>query len=133
VPLHVRKARKCRAIISHAGAKSAQCCLKTVIGNLSDFERGEIGLDLFRKACEFGLEGPQLFEIHEIGPVKEALMFERIPYDKLNARQKEDYNFHQVAARLAEYGYNSLRLNDDWLGADLSPITQGATQAGPRV
>jgi len=24
---------------------------------LSDFERGEIGPDLFRKACEFGLEG----------------------------------------------------------------------------
>jgi ATP-dependent DNA ligase len=57
VPLHVRKARKCRAIISHAGAKSALCCLKTVIGDLSDFERGEIGPDLFRKACEFGLEG----------------------------------------------------------------------------
>jgi hypothetical protein len=28
-------------------------------------------------------------------------MFERISYDKLNPRQKEDYNFHQVAARLA--------------------------------
>jgi ATP-dependent DNA ligase len=24
---------------------------------VSDFERGEIGPDLFRKACEFGLEG----------------------------------------------------------------------------
>jgi bifunctional non-homologous end joining protein LigD len=24
---------------------------------LSDFEQGEIGLDLFRKACEFGFEG----------------------------------------------------------------------------
>ena len=24
---------------------------------LSDFEQGEIGPDLFRKACEFGLEG----------------------------------------------------------------------------
>ena len=25
---------------------------------MSPFERGEIGPDLFRKACEFGLEGP---------------------------------------------------------------------------
>ena len=25
---------------------------------VSEFEQGEIGPDLFRKACEFGLEGP---------------------------------------------------------------------------
>ncbi len=45
-------------------------------------------------------------------------MFEKIPYADLNSRQKENYNFHKVAARLAEYGFNCLRLTDDWQGAD---------------
>lgn len=45
-------------------------------------------------------------------------MFERVPYKSLNAKQQENYNFHKVAARLADYGFNSLRLTDDWQGAD---------------
>jgi hypothetical protein len=45
-------------------------------------------------------------------------MFEKIPYANLNSRQKENYNFHKVAARLADYGFNALRLTDDWEGAD---------------
>lgn len=45
-------------------------------------------------------------------------MFEKVPYSELNSRQKENYNFHQVAARLADYGFNCLRLTDDWQGAD---------------
>lgn len=45
-------------------------------------------------------------------------MFERISYPNLNARQKENYNFQKVAGELADYGYNCLRLNDDWQGAD---------------
>lgn len=45
-------------------------------------------------------------------------MFERIPYARLNSRQKENFNFHKFAARLAEYGFNCLRLTDDWQGAD---------------
>jgi hypothetical protein len=45
-------------------------------------------------------------------------MFERVRYEDLNDRQKENYNFHKVAAVLADYGFNSLRLNDDWEGAD---------------
>ena len=44
--------------------------------------------------------------------------FERVEYASLNARQQENYNFHKLAARLADYGFNSLRLNDDWQGAD---------------
>ncbi len=44
--------------------------------------------------------------------------FAPVPYASLNARQQENYNFHQVAARLAGYGYNSLRLTDDFEGAD---------------
>jgi len=44
--------------------------------------------------------------------------FVPIKYADLNSRQKENYNFHLVAARLAEYGYNSMRVTDDWQGAD---------------
>ncbi|WP_192358013.1 hypothetical protein [Mesorhizobium mediterraneum] len=49
-------------------------------------------------------------------------MFQRISYERLNARQKENYNFQKVAARLADYGYNCLRLNDDWHGADFLAV-----------
>lgn len=45
-------------------------------------------------------------------------MFERVAYGDLNSRQQENYNFQKVAARLADYGYNCLRLSDDWQGAD---------------
>lgn len=42
----------------------------------------------------------------------------KVPYDTLNSRQKENYNFHKVAAILADYGFTSIRLSDDWQGAD---------------
>ena len=48
----------------------------------------------------------------------EPLVLNKIVYKELNSRQQETYNFHRVAARLAEYGYNSILLSDDWLGAD---------------
>jgi hypothetical protein len=48
----------------------------------------------------------------------EPLALEKAVYKDLNSRQKETYNFHRVAGRLAEYGYNSILLSDDWLGAD---------------
>lgn len=41
-----------------------------------------------------------------------------IPYKSLNARQKENYNFLKVSAVLADYGFMTLRLTDDWQGAD---------------
>lgn len=44
--------------------------------------------------------------------------FVPVVYADLNSRQKENYNFHRVAACLAEYGYNSMRVTDDWQGAD---------------
>lgn len=46
------------------------------------------------------------------------MMFTRVRYNDLNSRQKENYNFQKVAARLADYGFNCLRLTDDWQGAD---------------
>ncbi len=46
------------------------------------------------------------------------MSFTPVPYALLNSRQKENFNFHKVAARLADYGFHSLRLTDDWQGAD---------------
>jgi hypothetical protein len=45
-------------------------------------------------------------------------VFSRITYAQLNSRQKENYNFQKIAAHLADYGFNCLRLSDDWQGAD---------------
>jgi hypothetical protein len=45
-------------------------------------------------------------------------MLEKIIYSELNAKQKEIYNFQKVAALLADYGFNSIKLADDWAGAD---------------
>lgn len=45
-------------------------------------------------------------------------MFKKIQYNHLNAKQKENYNFHKIASVLADYGYNCMWLNDDWQGAD---------------
>lgn len=45
-------------------------------------------------------------------------MFHRVEYKNLNSRQKENYNFQKIAAELADYGFNCMRLNDDWQGAD---------------
>jgi hypothetical protein len=43
---------------------------------------------------------------------------DKVNYKDLNARQKENRNFHKLAGRLADYGYNCIRLSDDWMGAD---------------
>ena len=45
-------------------------------------------------------------------------MLNKISYEQLNSRQKENYNFQKVAAHLADYGFNCMWLNDDWQGAD---------------
>ncbi len=50
------------------------------------------------------------------------MVFNKIEYNQLNSKQKENYNFHKVASALAEYGYNSMRLNDDWQGADFISV-----------
>jgi hypothetical protein len=40
------------------------------------------------------------------------------PYEKLNSRQKEGYNFQKVSAVLAEFGFVTIRLTNDWNSAD---------------
>lgn len=42
----------------------------------------------------------------------------KIVYEQLNARQKEIYNFQKVSSVLADYGYTTIKLADDWMGAD---------------
>lgn len=44
--------------------------------------------------------------------------FKKVLYSELNSRQQENFNFQKVSAHLADYGYNCLRLSDDWHGAD---------------
>jgi hypothetical protein len=49
---------------------------------------------------------------------KKPVTFKRVNYSDLNSRQQENFNFQKVAAHLADFGYNCLRLSDDWNGAD---------------
>ena len=46
------------------------------------------------------------------------MKFKRIKYNTLNARQKESYNFQKVSSILADYGFTTIKLADDWQGAD---------------
>jgi len=46
------------------------------------------------------------------------MALEKISYNQLNARQKENFNFQKVSAVLADYGFVTMRLSDDWNGAD---------------
>ena len=47
-----------------------------------------------------------------------SIPFEPVNYDDLKAKQKELFNFQKLAARLADYGFNCIKLADDWQGAD---------------
>ena len=47
-----------------------------------------------------------------------SVNFTPVQYADLNSRQKEAYNFQKVSALLADFGYSTLRLTDDWNGAD---------------
>ncbi len=46
------------------------------------------------------------------------MKLKRIEYSELNSRQKEAYNYQKVSGVLAEYGYITIKLSDDWEGAD---------------
>ncbi len=46
---------------------------------------------------------------------------EKINYGDLNGKQQEVYNFQKCAALLAEYGFNCIRLVDDWEGPGTAP------------
>ena len=46
----------------------------------------------------------------------------KIDYSALNTRQQENYNYHKIAAAFADYGYDCMRLNNDWEGADFIAV-----------
>ncbi len=46
------------------------------------------------------------------------MRLEPVSYDELTPKQKEVYNFQKVASLLADYGFNCIKLDDDWQGAD---------------
>lgn len=48
-----------------------------------------------------------------------SLNLKLITYECLNPKQKENYNYQKLSALLADYGFVTMRLSDDWNGADL--------------
>ena len=48
----------------------------------------------------------------------DKLSLTKIEYHNLNARQQEQYLFQKVSAVLSDYGYATMKLADDWQGAD---------------
>jgi hypothetical protein len=42
----------------------------------------------------------------------------KINYNELKPKQQEIHNFQKVASALADYGFNCIKLADDWHGAD---------------
>ena len=58
----------------------------------------------------------------------EKLDLRRIDYQELNSKQKEIYNFQKVASKLASYGFNCIKLDDDWMGADFLAYHKDGTQ-----
>lgn len=51
--------------------------------------------------------------------------FQRINYDELNPKEKEDFNFAKISSKLADYGYRTIRDFNDWGGADFYCIGRG--------
>lgn len=47
-----------------------------------------------------------------------AYQFTRIDYANLNSRQRESYNLQKVGAVLADFGFITIPLSDDWGNAD---------------
>jgi hypothetical protein len=50
------------------------------------------------------------------------MKLEKIKYDDLNAKAKEMFNFQKASAKLADYGFTTMWLNNDWLGADFLAV-----------
>jgi len=50
------------------------------------------------------------------------MKLKKIKYEDLNARAKEMYNFQKVSAKLADYGFTTMWLNNDWQGADFIAV-----------
>jgi hypothetical protein len=56
------------------------------------------------------------------------LTFAEIQYEKLSGKQQESYNFQKLSAVLADFGYITIPLNNDWNGADfIAQASDGKT------
>jgi hypothetical protein len=49
---------------------------------------------------------------------KDLYGLKRVRHHALKAKQKELFNFQKIAATLADYGFNCIKLADDWQAAD---------------
>ncbi len=52
----------------------------------------------------------------------ENMNLKKIEYSELNAKAKEMYNFQKASAKLADYGFTTMWLNNDWEGADFLAV-----------
>jgi len=50
------------------------------------------------------------------------MILNKVKYSNLKSKQKENYNYHKIASALAEYGFDCMRLNNDWQGADFIAV-----------
>lgn len=50
------------------------------------------------------------------------LDLKKIDYSELNHRQKENYNFQKLSGVLADYGFTTYRMHDDYNGADFHAV-----------
>ena len=50
------------------------------------------------------------------------MKLKKIIYSELNAKAQEMYNFQKASAKLADYGFTTMWLNNDWQGADFIAI-----------
>jgi len=50
------------------------------------------------------------------------MKLQKIKYEDLNSRAKEMFNFQKVSAKLADYGFTTMWLNNDWQGADFLAV-----------
>jgi len=56
------------------------------------------------------------------------ITFEQVEYRELSGKQKEAYNFQKVSAVLANFGIVTIRLSNDWNGADfIAQLHDGKT------
>lgn len=50
------------------------------------------------------------------------MTFQHVKYTDLNSRQREIFNFQKVSGLLADFGFATYRLTDDWNGADFLAV-----------
>lgn len=95
---------------------------------LVDRHRGHPEIEWHCSACDFSgvithWEG-SAWDVGASSPAAPAVRdsktfsFQRVAYNDLNSRQQENFNFTKISARLADFGFTTIRLSDDWNGAD---------------